>query len=57
VIEAIGIYAHPFVAAVAGAGFDRRHRQSRRIKAFRQAEGRRAKTDRLSLAHEVIVFW
>jgi transposase len=47
VLEAIGPYAQRLVQALAGAGFEVSLVNPRRIKAFREAEGRRAKTDRL----------
>lgn len=47
VLEAIGPYAQRLVAALALAGFEVGVVNPRRIKAFRDAEGRRAKTDRL----------
>jgi len=47
VLEAIGSYAQPLVAALVKAGFEVGVVNPRRIKAFRDAEGRRAKTDRL----------
>lgn len=47
VLEAIGPYAQPLVLALATAGFEVGMVNPRRIKAFREAEGRRAKTDRL----------
>ncbi len=47
VLEAIGPYAQRLVAALAAAGFEVGIVNPRRIKAFRDAEGRRAKTDRL----------
>ena len=47
VLEAIGPYARQLVSALAVAGFDVGLVNPRRIKAFRDAEGRRAKTDRL----------
>jgi transposase len=47
VLEAIGPYAQRLVQALAGAGFEVGLVNPRRIKAFREAEGRRAKTDRL----------
>lgn len=47
VIEAVGGYAQPLVDALARAGFEISIVNPRRIKAFRDAEGKRAKTDRL----------
>lgn len=47
VLEAIGPYAQRLVNALAVAGFEVGIVNPRRIKAFRDAEGRRAKTDRL----------
>ena len=47
VLEAIGPYAQRLVQALAIAGFEVGIVNPRRIKAFRDAEGRRAKTDRL----------
>jgi transposase len=47
VLEAIGPYAQPLVSALASAGFELGLVNPRRIKAFREFEGRRAKTDRL----------
>jgi transposase len=47
VLEAIGPYAQRLVQALAIAGFEVGLVNPRRIKAFREAEGRRAKTDRL----------
>ena len=47
VLEAIGSYAQTAVAALTAAGFQVGIVNPRRIKAFRDAEGRRAKTDRL----------
>ena len=47
VLEAIGPYAQRLVAALSVAGFEVGIVNPRRIKAFRDAEGRRAKTDRL----------
>jgi transposase len=47
VLEAIGPYAQHLVAALSVAGFEVGIVNPRRIKAFRDAEGRRAKTDRL----------
>jgi transposase len=47
VLEAIGPYAQRLVQALATAGFEVGVVNPRRIKAFRDAEGRRAKTDRL----------
>lgn len=50
VIEAIGSYAVPLVEALAAAGRTVVQVNPRRIKAFREAEGKRAKTDRLDAA-------
>jgi transposase len=47
VLEAIGSYAQPLVLALVAAGLSVGVVNPRRIKAFREAEGRRAKTDRL----------
>lgn len=47
VLEAIGPYAQRLVGALASAGFEVGLINPRRIKAFREYEGRRAKTDRL----------
>src|SRR5437016_2488509 len=47
VLEAIGPFAQPVVARLVTAGFEVGLVNPRRIKAFRDAEGRRAKTDRL----------
>ena len=47
VLEAMGSSAQPLVSALAQAGFAVGLVNPRRIKAFREAEGRRAKTDRL----------
>ena len=47
VLEAIGPYTRGLVTALAGAGFEVGLVNPRRIKAYREAEGRRAKTDRL----------
>lgn len=47
VLEAIGSYAQPLVLALVEAGLAVGIVNPRRIKAFRDAEGRRAKTDRL----------
>jgi transposase len=47
VLEAIGPYAQRLVSALAIAGFEVGLINPRRIKAFREFEGRRAKTDRL----------
>ncbi len=47
VLEAMGPYAQRLVQALAGAGFEVGLVNPRRIKAFREAEGKRAKTDRL----------
>lgn len=47
VLEAIGPYARAVVAALSGAGFAVGVINPRRIKGFREAEGKRAKTDRL----------
>jgi transposase len=46
-LEAIGPYAQRLVHALAASGFEVGIINPRRIKAFRDAEGRRAKTDRL----------
>lgn len=47
ILEAIGPYAQRLVQALADAGFEVGIVNPRRIKAFRDAEGGRAKTDRL----------
>lgn len=47
VLEAIGPYAQRLVQALAATGFEVGIVNPRRIKAFREAEGGRAKTDRL----------
>jgi transposase len=47
ILEAIGPYARAIVAALVRAGFAVGLVNPRRIKGFREAEGRRAKTDRL----------
>jgi transposase len=47
VLEAIGPYAQKLVSALGAAGFEVGLVNPRRIKAFREFEGRRAKTDRL----------
>lgn len=47
ILEAIGPYAQRLVDALVLAGFEVGIVNPRRIKAFRDAEGRRAKTDRL----------
>ncbi|MBV9559474.1 MAG: IS110 family transposase [Bradyrhizobium sp.] len=47
VLEAIGPYARQLVSALGAAGFEVGLVNPRRIKAFRDFEGRRAKTDRL----------
>jgi transposase len=47
ILEAIGPYAQRLVQTLALAGFEVGVVNPRRIKAFRDAEGRRAKTDRL----------
>jgi transposase len=47
VLEAIGPYARSIVTALSTAGFSVGLVNPRRIKAFRDAEGHRAKTDRL----------
>jgi transposase len=47
VLEAIGPYAQRLVSALAMAGFEVGLINPRRIKAFREFEGRRAKSDRL----------
>jgi transposase len=47
VLEAIGPYAQRLVSALAIAGFEVGLINPRRIRAFREFEGRRAKTDRL----------
>jgi transposase len=50
VLEAIGIYAAPLLRALAVGGFAVGVVNPKRIKAFREAEGRRAKNDRLDAA-------
>lgn len=50
VLEAIGGYAQPLVRALSAKGFNVGLVNPRRIKAFRDAEGRRAKNDRLDAA-------
>ncbi len=50
VLEAIGPYTLRLVHRLASAGFEVGLVNPRRIKAFREAEGRRAKTDRLDAA-------
>lgn len=50
VLEAIGSYAQRLVEALVAVGFEVGIVNPRRIKAFREAEGRRAKTDRLDAA-------
>jgi transposase len=50
VLEAVGPYAAALIRALAAAGFEVGLVNPRRIKAFRDAEGRRAKTDRLDAA-------
>ncbi len=47
VLEAVGCYSQALVTALAAAGLNVSVVNPRRIKAFREAEGRRAKTDRL----------
>ena len=47
VLEAIGGYAQPLVSALAARGLDVGLVNPRRIKAFREAEGKRAKNDRM----------
>lgn len=47
VLEAIGPFAQPVVTRLVAAGFEVGLINPRRIKAFREAEGKRAKTDRL----------
>jgi transposase len=47
VLEAIGPYGQAVIAGLDGAGFAVGMVNPRRIKAFREAEGKRAKTDRL----------
>jgi len=47
VLEAIGPFAQPAVRRLVAAGFQVALINPRRIKAFREAEGKRAKTDRL----------
>ncbi len=46
-LEAIGPYAHALTGALVAAGFEVFVADPRRIRAFRTAEGRIAKTDRL----------
>src|SRR4051794_35752207 len=50
ILEAIGPYARAVVAALVSAGFEVGLVNPRRIKGFREAEGKRAKTDRLDAA-------
>ena len=50
VLESIGTYGRPLVAALSRAGFQVAVVDPRRVKALRLAEGRRAKTDRLDAA-------
>ena len=50
VLEAIGGYAQPLVRALSAKGFAVGLVNPRRIKAFRDAEGKRAKNDRLDAA-------
>jgi transposase len=50
VLEAIGVYAAPLVRALTAAGIAVGIVNPRRIKAFRDAEGKRAKNDRLDAA-------
>lgn len=50
VLEAIGVYAAPLVRALAAKNLTLGIVNPRRIKAFRDAEGKRAKTDRLDAA-------
>ena len=50
VLESIGPYASRLVRALANAGFEVGVVDPRRIKAWRTAEGKRAKTDRLDAA-------
>ena len=50
VLEAIGCYAMRLVRALAEAGFEIGVVDPKRIKAFRAAEGKRAKTDKLDRA-------
>lgn len=50
VLESIGPYAARLVRALAGAGFEVGVVDPRRIKAWRTAEGKRAKTDKLDAA-------
>lgn len=50
ILEAVGPYARKAVAAIAAAGIEVGLVNPRRIKAFRDAEGKRAKTDRLDAA-------
>jgi transposase len=47
VLEAIGPFAQPVVNRLVAAGFEVGQINPRRIKAFREAEGKRAKNDRL----------
>jgi transposase len=47
ILEAIGPYAAHLVRALVGAGYEVGLVNPKRIKAFREAEGKRAKTDRL----------
>jgi transposase len=47
ILEAIGPYARTVVASLAAAGFEVGLVNPRRIKGFREAEGKRAKTDKL----------
>jgi transposase len=47
VLEAIGPYAAPLISGLRDRGFEVGVVNPRRIKAFRDAEGRRAKTDKL----------
>lgn len=47
VLEAIGPFAQPIVTGLVAAGFEVGLVNPRRIKAYREAEGKRAKTDRL----------
>ena len=50
VLEAIGPYAAGLISKLQGRGFEIGVVNPRRIKAYREAEGRRAKTDRLDAA-------
>lgn len=50
VLEAMGAYALPAARALAAGGFEVGLVNPRRIKAFREAEGKRAKTDGLDAA-------